>query len=154
MLICVGFLSRFIRIRRPKVHRSRFRRRSDHGSARGSSVLLKKSDFQSTRRDVTSTHVWRLRLLSSCAPKRATAKPALLATTFRVRFSPNTPISRNARSSSQSLNASVSLLQTWKPPGTSAGFLRRSTPSWKTGTRPASRVSQPWGGRIGGQSSD
>src|SRR4029077_15917675 len=95
----------------------------------------------------------RLRLLSSCAPKKATAKPALFATAFPARFSRNTPISRNARSSSQSLSASASLLQTWKPPGTSAGFLRRSTPSSKTGTKPASGVSQPWGGRIGGQSS-
>jgi hypothetical protein len=45
-------------------------------------------------------------------------------------------------------------LDLWKPPGTSAGFLRRSTPSSKTGTRSASGASQPWGGRIGGQSSD
>jgi hypothetical protein len=95
----------------------------------------------------------RVRLLSSCAPKRAMAKPGLFATTFRARFSPNTPISRTARSSSQSLNASACLLQTWKPPGTSAGFLRRSTPSSKTGTRSASGASLPWGGRIGGQSS-
>ena len=49
------------------------------------------------------------------------SRPANLATTFRARFSPNTPISRNARSLPQSLNASASLLQTWNPPGTSAG---------------------------------
>ena len=152
-LTCVGFPLRSIQIRRPREHRSRFRRRTGRRFGRGSKVWREKSDFQSIRRDVTSTRVSRSRRPNSCAFKRATTRRAPFITSSREHSLPNTPIFRNARSSSRSLNASASPLQTWKPHGEIAGFLLLSTRPSKRPRWPAPPASRPWDGRINAPSS-
>jgi hypothetical protein len=152
-LTCVGFPLRSIRIRRPKELRSRFRRKTGRRFGRGSSIWRERSGFQSIRRNVPSTRASRSRRPNSCASKRAMAQRAPFITPFREHSSPNTPIFRNAKSSSQSLNASASPLQTWTPHGKIAGFLLQSTGSSKRRGQPAPLASRPWAGRIGARSS-
>ena len=150
---CVGFPLRSIRKRRPRAHRSRFRRRRGLRFGRGSSIWREKSGFQSIRRNVTSTRASRSRRPSSCALKKATTRSAPFITPFRERSSRNEPISRNAKSSSRSRNASASPHPTWKLHGKIAGFLPRSTRPSKRPTPPAPLGSRLWGGRIGARSS-